>query len=104
VNIIWGIVALTNFIGLLCAGDGPADRSGRRDVASAQTAPVRPKRVLAVFPAALHAVWDVFSGMVGILSLVFYHDGRQRVLREGGHLVVTPAQCRPAFAGRGRLS
>jgi len=81
VNIVWGVVALTNFIGLLCApvtilpvvlGGFEIAYAGR--VLLKPLRPVRPARVLAVFELLCLLFGNVFSSMVSILSLVFYHD------------------------------
>ena len=81
VNIIWGIAALSTFIGFICApfsilpiilGICEIIYAAKYLGSSAQ--PLKPSTNIAVFEIACILFGNVFSMVVGILSLVFYND------------------------------
>lgn len=80
-NIVWGVVASTNLIGLLCAPVtilpivlGSFEIAYAASLLRKPLQPVGPARRLAVFELLCLLFGNVFSSIVGILSLVFFHD------------------------------
>jgi hypothetical protein len=99
VNIAWGIVSLGTIVGLLCAPItvspivlgafevgyaakllGPADRKGS------------PARGIAVFEIGCLIFGNVFSPIVGILALIFYHDPAVDAYFAGASAPVAPSE------------
>ena len=81
VNVIWGVVALSNFIGFLCAPItvlpvvlGAFEIVYAAKLLGSPAQPPRPSTNIAVFEIACVIFGNIFSMVVGILSLVFYND------------------------------
>ncbi len=79
VNILFGITALSTFIGFICAPFSilPIILGAFELVYAAKlfgTQPIKPSTNIAVFELACILFGNVFSMAVGILSLVFYND------------------------------
>ena len=81
VNVIWGVVALSNFIGFVCAPItalpiviGVFEIVYAAKLLGNPAQPLRPSTNIAVFEIACVLFGNVFSMVVGILSLVFYND------------------------------
>jgi len=81
VNVIWGVVALSNFIGFICAPItvlpvvlGVFEIVYAAKLLGNSAQPLRPSTNIAVFEIACVIFGNVFSMVVGILSLVFYND------------------------------
>ena len=81
VNVIWGVVALSNFIGFICAPItilpvvlGVFEIVYAAKLLGTPPQPLRPSTNIAAFEIACVIFGNVFSMVVGILSLVFYND------------------------------
>ena len=81
VNIIWGIAALSTFIGFICAPFsilpiilGICEIVYAAKFLSNAVQPFKPSTNIAIFEIACILFGNVFSMVVGILSLVFYND------------------------------
>ena len=81
VNIGWGIVAFTTFIGVICAPLsvlpiilGAFELVYAAKLLSTPSQPTKPSTNLAIFEIIAILYGNFFSLVVGILALVFYND------------------------------
>ena len=81
VNIIWGFVAFSHFMGWVCAPIsvlplilGIFEIVYSAKLLGSSPQPITPSTNIAVFEIAAIVYGNVFAMVVGILSLVFYND------------------------------
>ncbi|HET7145440.1 MAG TPA: hypothetical protein VFI68_15585 [Anaerolineales bacterium] len=108
INLFWGFVAsataLGTFIGIICLPItilptilGVFEIIYSAKLLSAQPEPVKPSQSIAVFEILTFLMGNIFSVVVGILSLIFYNDQSvkeyfARINRgENSSMVVPPA-------------
>lgn len=100
INLFWGFIAsasaLGTFIGVVCLPVtvlptilGVFEIVYAAKLLSTQPEPVKPSQALAVFEILTFTFGNVFSMVVGILSLIFYND--QAVREYFAHINETPA-------------
>jgi len=100
VNVLWGAVAFSNFIGVLCAPVtvlpiilGAFEVIYAARLLSLQSRPLLPSPSIAKFEILCLLFGNVFSMVVGILALVFYNDLQVKAYfaRLGGAVAPAPA-------------
>ncbi|MBC7879407.1 MAG: hypothetical protein H7Y59_19740 [Anaerolineales bacterium] len=85
INLFWGFIAsatvLSTLVGIVCLPItilptilGIFEIIYAAKLLSAQPQPVRPSQSIAVFQILMFLVGNIFSLIVGILSLIFYND------------------------------
>ncbi|MBI5351654.1 MAG: hypothetical protein HZB50_03355 [Chloroflexi bacterium] len=113
INLFWGFIAsataLGTIIGIICLPIilpiaiaptilGIFEIIYAAKLLSAQPEPVKPSQSLAVFQILTLFLGNVFSMVVGILTLIFYNDVtvRQYFAEINGTVVMPPAPVQPA--------
>ena len=104
INLFWGFIAsataLGTIVGVVCLPItilptilGVFEIIYAAKLLSAQPDPVQPSQSIAVFEILTFLIGNIFSMVVGILTLIFYNDVsvREYFARINGTVTVTPA-------------
>jgi hypothetical protein len=108
VNLFWGFIAsataLGTFIGIICLPItilptilGIFEIIFAAKLLSAQPEPVKPSQSLAVFQILTFLMGNIFSMVVGILTLIFYNDisVKEYFAQINGKVTISPVPIEP---------
>ena len=111
INLFWGFVAsataLSTIVGIICLPItilptilGVFEIIYAAKLLSAQPQPVQPSQSIAVFQILTFLMGNIFSVVVGILTLIFYNDQsvKEYFARINGAQIYSPAAAQPAPA------
>jgi hypothetical protein len=109
INLFWGFIAsataLGTLVGIVCLPItilptilGVFEIIYAAKLLSAQPEPVKPSQSIAVFQILTFLIGNVFSMVVGILTLIFYNDAsvKEYFAQINGTTVITPTPVKPA--------
>jgi len=109
INLFWGFVAsatvLSTIVGVICLPItilptilGVFEIIYAAKLLSAQPQPVQPSQSIAVFQILTFLMGNIFSVVVGILTLIFYNDQsvKEYFARINGVQIYSPATAQPA--------
>ena len=111
INLFWGFIAsataLGTFIGIVCLPItilptilGIFEIIYAAKLLSSQPEPIKPSQPLAVFQILTFFMGNVFSMVVGILTLIFYNDisVKEYFAQINGNVTITPVRVEPTPA------
>jgi len=109
INLFWGFIAsataLGTIIGIVCLPItilptilGVFEIIYAAKLLSSQPEPIQPSQPIAVFEILTFFIGNIFSMVVGILTLIFYNDAsvKEYFARMNGAVTVTPIPAAPA--------